>query len=93
MMSVKKLGLKIDTEKPYAYGWDSEIVEDIEDYEEANEMFVEGGQHSEYVLIEDWMHELKGNDVQLCGCFDGECIEDMEIALSHCKYLLKELKI
>ena len=46
--------------------------------------FCEGGSHSEAVLIEDWM-QLSGEDVYISGAFDGECIEDLEIALRHCQ--------
>lgn len=59
----------------YAYGW--------EDCEETNnEDFCDGGSHSEKVLITDWMRELSG-EVFISGAFDGECIEDLEIALTH----------
>ena len=68
---------KVET---YAYGWDQEIVLDDEHGE-----YTEGGSHSEYVQIQDWMYDLKHDDVSICGCFDGECIEDMEIALEHCE--------
>lgn len=70
----------------YAYGWDQEIVLNDEHGE-----YTDGGNHSEYVRIENWMYELKGHEVCLAGCFDGECIEDMEIALSHCKVPFKRI--
>ncbi len=61
----------------YGYGWES----DMDPGEGCR--FVEGGAHSEVVLVEPWMDEmaLEGDRVHLCGAFDGECIEDMEIAL------------
>ena len=59
----------------YCYGWTEDSLD--KNYHE----WVEGGNHSEVVLIDDWMKELEG-EVYLCGAFDGECIEDMEIALS-----------
>lgn len=68
----------------YGYGWCSDMFEDEEDHEYLED-YVEGGNHSEMVLIENWMYELKGHEVFLTGCFDGECIEDMEIALNHCE--------
>lgn len=71
---------------PYAYGWEQEMVLDDEHGE-----YAEGGGHSEYVRIEDWMYDLKGHEVSLCGCFDGECIEDMEIALHHCEIPFKRI--
>ena len=39
-----------------------------------------GGNHSEVVIVPEWMENLKG-EVFICGAFDGECIEDLEIAL------------
>lgn len=61
---------------PYAYGWEATEKEAYPD------MFAEGGNHSEVVLIEDWM-KIPG-EVYISGAFDGECIEDLEIALRHC---------
>ena len=61
----------------YMYGWEKEEVESW-----GNEItYVDGGSHSEVVIVDDWMKELTG-DIFLCGAFDGECIEDMEIALA-----------
>lgn len=62
---------------PYAYGWDNECAENDP------ERFCEGGSHSEAVLIDDWMLPLKRAAVTISGAFDGECIEDLEIALRH----------
>jgi hypothetical protein len=62
----------------YAYGWTFKAFEDCP------EEYIEGGSHSESVYIPQWLVDLKGKDVYLCGAFDGECIEDMEIALRHC---------
>ena len=64
----------------YGYGWEKQM---IEDNLVNGEDFVEGGQHSEIVWVPDWVKKLP-REVYLCGCFDGECIEDMEIALSSC---------
>lgn len=66
---------------PYAYGWERDSFEGQKEGVD----WVEGGYHSDAVLLEDWMKELKGNEVEICGAFDGECIEDLEIALSACK--------
>lgn len=57
----------------YGYGWEAS------EREEQPDRFCEGGTHSEAVLLEDWMR-LDG-EVFICGAFDGECIEDLEIAL------------
>lgn len=44
-----------------------------------------GGQHSEVVFIPDWIRDLKCNEVFISGAFDGECLEDLEIALNFCQ--------
>jgi hypothetical protein len=63
----------------YGYGWDAaQLVMDPGN-------FVEGGYHSEAVMISDWMRDLPKRGVYLAGAFDGECIEDMEIALGAIK--------
>lgn len=67
----------IHSVETYAYGWEKQNMLDNPD------RFCEGGSHSEAVLIEDWMH-LADHDVYISGAFDGECIEDLEIALTHC---------
>lgn len=69
----------IDSVYQYGYGWEFKMVEDGSLSED--QKWVEGGYHSEIVLIDDWMEELQGHEVFLCGAFDGECIEDMEYAL------------
>ncbi len=63
--------------RDYAYGWDKECTKGNE------ERFCVGGTHSDFVLIDDWMLKLRGCDVTISGAFDGECVEDLEIALSH----------
>lgn len=63
----------------YMYGWQREEIEEQGDRVEGTD-FCEGGMHSEIVMIDEWMRELEGK-IYLCGAFDGECIEDMEIAL------------
>ena len=70
----------IDTVHIYAYGWDMTMVE--QDCFPEDQRWTEGGSHSEIVLIDKWMENLINDDVSLCGAFDGECIEDMELALS-----------
>ena len=64
--------------RDYAYGWEAEMFQDESDY-------CEGGTHSEVVYLPEWLKQLKkrGAQVTLTGAFEGECIEDMEIALSH----------
>lgn len=60
----------------YDYGWTQEMADD-----NPNETWVKGGNHSEVVWVPKWLKNLKYNDVAIAGCFDGECIEDLEIAL------------
>lgn len=70
----------IDEVHEYAYGWEAD---QLVPYGEEGVDWTEGGQHSEVVMLTDWMHELRQRNakVDLCGAFDGQCVEDMEIAL------------
>lgn len=61
----------------YAYGWEKSELENNPD------LFCEGGTHSEAVYLADWMLPLKRAQVTIAGAFDGECIEDLEIALRY----------
>lgn len=70
------IGTYITDYEEYAYGWDEDNMTNDPDN------FVEGGTHSNAVLITDWIRELKGHEVYLTGAFKGECLEDMEIALN-----------
>lgn len=64
---------------PYGYGWRKDNFAKGEEHR-----YCEGGSHSEVVEIADWMLSLKHyDDIDICGAFDGECIEDLEIALRH----------
>jgi len=66
----------------YGYGWCREMFDNDEQFiDNEGHTWVEGGEHSEIVLIDEWMHNLRGHTVSICGAFDGECIEDLEIAL------------
>ncbi len=80
----------------YDYGWclDQLEVSDLNDLEpvgeelyksEYGQLWCKGGNHSEIVWVADWMLELKNDEVSICGAFDGECIEDLEIALEAAK--------
>lgn len=67
----------VDRVYTYAYGWTiDETKRTCGDVE-----WVEGGYHSDFVPIFNWIRDLKGHEVHLCGAFDGECIEDMEHSL------------
>lgn len=71
------LSAYVDKVYPYMYGWEKSEVEN-----NPHVKWVDGGSHSEVVPIDDWMEDLHDHDVDLCGAFDGECIEDMEMALN-----------
>ena len=66
----------ITTVEQYDYGWEKGTIDG-----EEGEEWAEGGGHSEIVLLTGWMRSLKGCEVYLCGAFDGECIEDIQLAL------------
>lgn len=69
----------------YDYGWEAEMFDDPSDY-------CEGGTHSQVVYIAPWMRELPQCNVRIAGAFDGECIEDLEIALRHLNIKFKRLE-
>ena len=69
------IGPYINKVHDYAYGWEAQERENYP------EMFVDGGAHSEVVLVTDWIKEMRGHKVYLSGAFIGECLEDIEIAL------------
>jgi len=62
----------------YGYGWEAEMFDEGTEGEE----YCEGGNHSKVVLLTDWMRDLVGEDVHIAGAFDGECLEDLEVALN-----------
>lgn len=75
----------------YMYGWERQEIEATEEQKETlddGEIIVDnygtkwalGGHHSEVVILPEWMEEIEG-EIFICGAFDGECIEDLEIAL------------
>lgn len=41
------------------------------------------GNEQDVLDIEDWIKELRGNDVVLIGAFEGECLNDMETILNN----------
>lgn len=57
-----------------------------------NHSYCEGGEHSQVVLITPWLRDLQGHKVSIGGAFDGECIEDLEIALRHLKIRFKRIE-
>lgn len=83
---------KIDVEI-YDYGWCVDMFLGDIDFPDETEtvvfpqnlrdgsIIVEGGIHSEVVLVPDWIQNLQDCEISICGMFDNECIEDLEIAL------------
>lgn len=69
----------VDNVEEYGYGWSDDIAG--LDHSE----FVAGGTHSQYVWVPNWIRQLKGNIVRVFGAFRGECLEDIEIALTAAK--------
>jgi|GEM_PF-4517277 len=80
------LGEYIFNVHDYGYGWTEESVEHLEDDD-----WCEGGHHSEIVMIDELMKELRG-EISICGAFDGECIDDLETALNHLNINFKRIE-
>ena len=78
----------------YGYGWHIEEWKELDDgtiIDECGNMYCEGGFHSQVVAIDDWLQELPKKEVDICGVFDGECVEDLEVALSFLKVPYKRI--
>lgn len=88
----------IDKVYEYGYGWAVEgfarnnkhhkqIVSAIDskgEYKlENGALVVHGNNHSDIVFIDTWMLNLPKQDVNICGAFSGECLSDLETALTH----------
>jgi hypothetical protein len=96
--AIEEKGISLEWQE-YGYGWELESFTIKDELEIAQEKLdflgyyeneygtrcVKGGNHSAVVLVEDWLQRLVDTQVLLCGAFEGECIEDMEIALSACQ--------
>ena len=73
----------------YGFGWDKWAIPPKERVPYARGEidrgtgWVEGGSHSNIVMVDPWMHTLKLDTVTTIGCFRGECLEDIEIALTN----------
>lgn len=70
----------VDEIKIYGYMWCQEDVDNHVLGGGCSSDFVEGGSHSIYVYIDDWMRKLNGI-IDICGAFEFECLEDLQIAL------------
>lgn|SRR3990167_6229879 len=87
---------KIHEVKNYGYGWEkAEAQDEIENCASKPEDWTGGGIHSEVVWLAPFIKELKDKNVIISGVFDGECLEDLEIALKACgvKYKRNETLI
>lgn len=101
--AIEEKGISIEWHD-YAYGWelDSFNFEDVDAareklkngeviQDEYGTKLAQGGTHSEVVLLEDWIENLKSHEVFLCGAFDGECIEDIQLTFEACGVDYKRL--
>lgn len=71
----------INKVEEYGYGWCRDMFDyDASPYKYGYD-YTDGGNHSEVVYLPEWLKEFCNDEIYLCGAFDGECIEDMEIAL------------
>lgn len=73
----------VDQVEAYGYGWEREELEEQYSGEEGI-TWAEGCDHSEVVMLDDWMKNLAGQEVTLTGAFDNECIATISAALTHC---------
>lgn len=88
---IEDSGIKIEWQE-YSYGWTLESFNLPEDalnedgfaIDEYGRKIVEGGSHSEVLPLEKWIADLFGHEVYLCGAFDGECLEDISLAMRAC---------
>ena len=70
----------------YAYGW---TVEDMQEWypdEKGTTWDSTEIEHSKAVFLCDWMKQLKGDDVYVCGAFKNECIATLREALRLCEF-------
>jgi hypothetical protein len=69
----------------YGYNWKKDHVEFCKD-EDLGITWCQGQREdhgdNDVVLIANWMHDLKGNNIIIAGSFEGECVNDLETALS-----------
>jgi len=73
----------VDDVEIYAYGWNREELEE-EDPEGEGVRWADGCDHSEVVLLDDWIKDLVGQDVTLVGAFEGECVATVSAAMDQC---------
>lgn len=65
-------------------GLDPEDGEVFTDEYDNQYMFVQRINHrSPWILIPEWLDDIRGDDLYIAGCFDGECIEDLELLLKY----------
>ena len=67
--------LRVSTVHEYGYGWPAQALKDCPTH------FVQGGSHSPAVFVPEWMKGLRKSKVFVGGCFEGECLDDLMVAL------------
>lgn len=71
----------IDRVEEYAYGWSRKCqIPSLKGIE-----WDDGCDHSEVVMLPQWLKDLKDCDVRVCGAFRRECIETLCTALKRLK--------
>jgi hypothetical protein len=82
----------------YGYGWDMEMFDGLNSIDQLPftlndvDIIIGGNQHSQVVLVPEWIQRLKGTPVKICGMFDGECVLDLETALDSQNISYKRLE-
>lgn len=74
----------VDEVEAYGYGCEREWAEDCYPDGE-DDIWAEGCEHSEVVMLDDWIKSLKGKEVTLTGAFENECILTLSTAMDHCE--------
>lgn len=73
----------INRVETYSFGWVREETEE-RDPDGEGVRWADGCSHSEVVMLDDWIKDLKGHDVTLTGAFENECIATVEAAMDNC---------
>lgn len=81
----------------YAYGWSKDMNEDlfIDENEGTKWCYGTRDHHdgiNDVLIIDDWMHDLKGSKVIVGGSFSGECVLDILTVLENIDLELVERK-
>lgn len=60
---------------------DGEVVSD--DYDNKYMFVSRNNGRSPWILIPEWLDEVRKGDLYIAGCFDHECMEDLELLLEY----------